>query len=215
MGEKFSSFFSAISNSYRIKKENEILELKIQDLEREIALLKELAKENEMLRKALDVGLEKEFKLILANVIGKEPLPLFFRIDKGEKEGVKKGMPVINEAKALCGRVFETFDKFSEIQTPNEKNFFFTVKISDLNGIFSAKGLGNSKILIEFIPKEAEINIGDLVYTSAEGGFFPKGLLVGKIEKIEKSDLEPFQKAQVNLSCRIEKTESVFIIKEW
>jgi rod shape-determining protein MreC len=214
-GKKVSNFISGISKASVLKKENERLNLQIQDLLQKIASLKELEKENERLREALGIGLEKEYKLILTNVIGRETSPNFFRVDKGKKDGVEKDMPIINESKVLCGKVSEVYENFSEVQTISNKNLSFTVKIPGQEAIFSAKGMGNSKVLLDLIPKDVSINTSDLVITSAEGGFFPKDLLVGKIEKVEKSDLEPFQKAEVSLACQIEKVEFLFIIKEW
>ena len=215
LGGKTSNFFSGILKSVELKKENERLNFENQNLLKEISFLKELERENKILREALEIGLKEDYKLIFANVVGKESSPDFFRVDKGKKDGVEKDFPVITQERALCGKISEVFDNFSRAILPTEKDFSFTVKISGFDGIFPAKGLGNSKISLGFIPKEMEINPGDLVITSAEGGFFPKELLVGKIEEIQKSDLEPFQQAKVNLSCQIEKIESLFIIKEW
>jgi rod shape-determining protein MreC len=214
-GKKFSEFILGLSKASVLKKENERLSLEIQDLLREISSLKELERENQRLREALGIGLDKEYKLILTNVIGRETSPNFFRVDKGKKDGVEKDLPIINESKVLCGKVSEVYENFSEVQTISNKNLSFTVKIPGQEAIFSAKGMGNSKVLLDLIPKDVSINTNDLVITSAEGGFFPKDLLVGKIEKVEKSDLEPFQKAEVSSACQIEKVEFLFIIKEW
>jgi rod shape-determining protein MreC len=214
-GKKISDFVFGIFKASSLKKENERLNLEIQNLLQQISFLEEVKRENQMLREALGVGLGKEYKIVLANVIGKEAAPNLFRLDKGKKDGVEKGKPVINEAKSLCGRIFEVYDNFSQFQLPSDKNFSFAVKIAGKEGIFLAKGLGDSKILLDLIPKEISIEVGDLVITSAQEGFFPNGLFVGKIESIEKSDLEPFQKAKVNLACQVEKAEFLFIIKEW
>jgi len=214
-GDLASNFFSGILKAGELKKENEKLNFEIQSLLRETAFLKELENENKILREALGIGLNKDYKLIFANVVGEESFPDFFRVDKGKKDGVEKEMVVITQGKALCGKIFEVFNNSSQVSSPADKDFSFAVKISSFDGIFPAKGLGNSKISLDLIPKEIKINSGDLVLTSAEGGFFPKGLLVGKIEEVEKSDLEPFQKARVSLSCQIAEIESLFIIKEW
>ena len=51
--------------------------------------------------------------------------------------------------------------------------------------------------------------------TSALTGVFPQGLLVGGIKEIVKSDLEPFQAAQIQPAFNIRDLEKLFIITEW
>lgn len=212
-GKETSDFFTGILKAKNLKKEIENLKRENERLLQEIAFLKEIERENERLKKALAIGLEKDFKLIFANII--EASNNFFKIDRGLKAGVKKDLPVITEEKILCGKVFETFDDFSSVQFLSEKSISFIAKIQNMDYFFKAKGDGNSKINLELIPKEAEIKEGDLVLTSAKSGFFPKNLLVGKIVEVEKSDLEPFQKAKIEPFCKVENLESIFIIKEW
>ena len=216
LGKKTSNFLTGILKSANLKAQIDDLKKENERLLQELALLREIKRENERLRKALGIGLEKDFKLILANIIGKEVSKNLFKIDKGFKDGVKKDSPLITEEKILCGKISEVFDNFSYVQLLSGKSISFTVKIQNLeNTFFKARGDGNSKINLEFIPKDLEIKKDDLVLISAEGGIFPKDLLVGKIVKVEKSDLEPFQKAKVEPFCKIENLESIFIIKQW
>jgi len=78
-----------------------------------------------------------------------------------------------------------------------------------------AKGQGNSQIILDLVPGEAIIKKGDVVFTSALGGIFPKGLLVGKVERIKKDDTKPFQTAEVNPSFNLSQIEKLFIITDF
>lgn len=214
LGGKFFDFSFAILNCQKLKKENDFLISKLQKLENEISILKEKGRENEILRKALEIGLEKEYGLIFSEILNRQIFSDYFILDKGKKDGVKEGMAVINESKSVCGKVTEVYERTSKIQKIFSKNFSFIVKIPGFPQIFSAKADG-MEIYIDSIPKEMEVKVGDLILTSPEGEIFPKDLLVGKIEKIEKSDLEPFQKVKILPFCQVEKLTSLFIIKEW
>jgi rod shape-determining protein MreC len=216
-GDKISDFFFGFLQAENLKKENEDLRLKIQKLLQEISFLKELKKENERLRTALEIGLEKDFNLIFANVVGKDVAQDFLLIDKGSRDGVKKDFPVITEQKVLCGKVFEVFDDFSKVQLIWKKGYSFDVKISDSeeSEIYEAKGEGDFKMSLNLVPREKELKEGDLIITSAIGGSFPKGLLVGTTQKIEKSDIEPFQRAEINIACDLKGLENLFIIERW
>ncbi len=77
------------------------------------------------------------------------------------------------------------------------------------------KGEGNLRILFDLIPREENLSQNDIIVTSVLGGVFPKGLLVGKIKKINKSDVEPFQQAEIESFFNIKDIESLFIITEY
>lgn len=212
-GEKTSDFFEAIFEAQNFKQENEELKLKIQALEAENVALEELKKENNFLREALDIGLEKEFKLVLAQITGKDIFQDFILIDKGTNDGILEGLPVITQQKVLVGKIDKVYNSSSKVILISHPSSSFDGKILDSDVLGQVKGEGSFKISIEFLPKDKEIREGALVVTSSLGGIFPAGLLVGKIRQVIKSDVEPFQKAKLEPSFNIQDLEKLFIIK--
>ena len=63
--------------------------------------------------------------------------------------------------------------------------------------------------------REENLSQGDIVVTSALGGIFPKGLLVGRIKQIKRSDVEPFQQAEIEPFFDISQTNNLFVILEF
>lgn len=212
-GKRTSDFFSGIIKIESLKNELDELSSKNQELLSQIITLQELEKENNILREALGIELEKEFKLALTQVIGKDMSQDFLLIDKGTKDGISENMPVITQQKVLVGRIGETYDKFSKVMLISNKDSSFDAKVNDISGII--KGQGNFKILFDLIPREKDLFQGDIVVTSAFGGFFPEGLLIGEIKEVRKSDVEPFQQAEINPDFNISQTEELFIILEF
>lgn len=214
-GGKVSVFFETITQIKDLKQENKELELKIQELLAENVALKELKKENEILREGLEIGLEKEFKLTLTEVIGKDVSQDLLIIDKGwSEDGILEGMPVISQQKTLIGEISEAYKNFSKVLLISNPKSSFDAKIVETETFGIVKGKGNLKILFDLVPREKEIKKGDLVVTSALGGVFPAGLLVGEINEVTKSDLEPFQVAQIQPAFNIEDLEKLFVITE-
>ncbi len=211
-GDRVSDFFETISEIKNLKKENEELKFKIQELLAENTSLKELKKENEILREALDVGLRKEFKLTIAEVIGKDISQDSLIINKGSKDGISKGFPVITQQKILLGKISQVYENFSKVMLISHKESSFDVRIvdSEIQGL--VRGNGNLKIYLDFVLSEKEIKVGDLLVTSALGGIFPEGLLVGEIKEIKKLDIESFQKAEIKPAFDIKEIERLFII---
>lgn len=211
-GDRISDFFGAISEMENLKKENEELKLKNQELLNENVSLKELKKENEILREALEIGLEREFKLEMSQVVGKDIAQDSILINKGSENGISEGMPVITQQKVLVGKIGDVYKNFSNVLLISSPKSAFDVKIAESEIFGVIKGKGNLKIFLDLIPQDKEIKKGDLVITSALGGVFPEGISVGEIEEVKKSDVEIWQKAEVNPFFDIKEIENLFII---
>jgi len=212
-GERIADFLAGILRAGDLKKEIDELKFKNQELLVQIITLEELKKENKILREALEIELQKDFKITLAQVIGKDISQDFLLIDKGAKDDILENMPVITQQKVLVGRISQVYDKFSKVMLISNKDSSFDAKIGNVSGV--VKGQGNLKILFDLIPREEEISQGDIVITSALGGIFPEGFLVGKIKEIQKSDVEPFQQAKIEPAFDISQAENLFIILEF
>jgi len=218
-GEKTSSFFEALVKVEDFKKEAEELRLKNQELLQKLIALKKLKEENQILREALNVGLEKDFRLLLVNTIEKDIGEDSILIDKGFQEGVAKDMPVITSQKVVVGKVKEVYKHFSKVTLISNREISFPVFIEKEEGERKiegmAKGKGRLALYVDLIPINEKIKPGDIVVTCALGGIFPENLLVGRLEEIKKSDVEPFQRAEIKPAFDIRALENLFIITEY
>ncbi len=226
-GDNVSDFFGGIFQARDLIKEQEQLKSKIKKLTAQNFALSDLEKENKILRKALNIGLEKEFKLTFSNVIGKDISQDFILIDKGKKDGLQAGFPVITEEKILCGKISQVYSDFSKVMLPSHREISFDVKllfpnfsnqaeinnkIGEIKGLLQGKG--RLSAIVDFLPLEKEISLGQIVVTDVLGGIFPENLLVGEIKKVQKSDIEPWQTAQIKPYCDLKKIKNLFIINE-
>jgi rod shape-determining protein MreC len=133
-------------------------------------------------------------------------------INKGSKDGIEENMPVITSQKILVGKIYKVYKNYSRVMLLTDKENSFGGKIVGKETLGEVSGEGNLKIIFDLIPQEKEISEGDLVETTALGGVFPKGLLVGKIGKIQKSDVQSFYQAEISPFFDLDKLETVFII---
>lgn len=211
-GDRVSNFFESIANAGKLKDEVNKLKNENQNLLSYLVSLNDLKKENEALRGALEIGLEKEFKLTPAKIIGKDVSMDIILIDRGAKDGVAKNMPVINQRKVLFGKTSEVYENFSKVILISNKNFSFDGKIFEKEFPGLIKGEGDLKISLDLVPRDKEISEGDIVVSSGLGGIFPKNLLVGKVKNIKKNDLEPIVKADIEPFFNIGETDTLFLI---
>jgi rod shape-determining protein MreC len=213
--QKIFSFFETIFRISNLKKENEVLKREIKKLIVENENLKELKNENQQLKKALEMGPEKEFDIKIARFVGKDVSEDIFLIDKGKKDELKEGNVVILPEKVLIGKIIKVYDNFSKVKVFTFKDFSFDVKIPEKEIKALAKGEGNFKARVELIPKENEISVGDKVFTTILGGHFPEGILVGEIEKIEDSDILAYKKAELKPAFEFGELDWLFVISNF
>ncbi len=175
------------------------------------AQIEALKKENEFLRQGLNLELEKEFDLKLANIAGKIPARDILIVDKGARDMIAPGMMAIDSQKAIAGKVIKVYDDFSEIQLITDKGFSFDVSIGEnaVAGLF--RGLGGLNADIGLVPKDAALAPGQRIYTSGLGGIFPAGLLAGEVKEIRQNDVETFQSAAVAPAFDTASARQIFV----
>ena len=210
-GDSISDFWEGFFQSKNLKRENEELRRRNQELLDEIVSFRRLEEENMRLREALGIGLQEDFELVLADLISKDVAGDFVRINKGSEDSLAVDMPVITEEKILVGRIIEVYEDYSRVMLISNPESSFPAEIEEEVAGF-VKGKGIYQISLERVPQDREIGEGAIVVTCSLGGAFPKGLLVGEIKKVQKSDTKPFQKVEVYPFFDIEELKTVFVI---
>ena len=214
-GNNVSGFFEGFFKAKDLKKENEELKLSMQQLLAENASLKELAKENQVLREALEIGLKKDFRLSFTDIIGKDIGQDSILINQGSKNGLSEGMPVVTEQKVLLGKITEVYEDFSRVSLISNQESSFDAEIPDRDAFGVIKGRGGQLLDLDLVSQDKEVKEGDLVVSASLGGIYPKGLLVGLIQAIKRSDVNPFYQIAVSPFFDLKEIDSVLIILDF
>ncbi|MBU3942700.1 rod shape-determining protein MreC [Patescibacteria group bacterium] len=214
-GESTSNFFWGILTSGSLKERADELEKRNQALFSQIISLKEIEEENQTLRTALNLGLDSDYSLTLTKIIGKDISQDYILINKGGENGILENMPVITEEKVLVGKISEVYDKFSKVMLISNPKSSLDAKIisSSISGVI--KGLGNLTIFFDLLSREEIVNNEDIVITDSISGIFPENLLIGRIKRVIKNDVESFQQAEVESAFNLSSAENLFVITEF
>lgn len=188
------------------------LETENQFLSQQLLSFNETEKENNRLRKEFLSFPKEKFDILFVEIIGKEIERDVLFLNKGASEGVKQGMPVITQSNVAVGSIGEVFEHTSKVLLFSLRDNAFDVKIQEKEAIGVLRGQGRYHALLDLIPKEEELEDGDIVVTSVLGGIFPDNLLVGKVKYVQKSDLTAFQGGDVELFFHPGKENSLFIL---
>ena len=186
-------FVSVFTDYDELKKENEELRAEVESLENEMADNDVLREENAWLRKFLDLrNKNPQFVLADADIISHEAgsFSTVHTVNKGSVHGIKKNMPVITDGGVL-GFVSEVgldWAKVTSIIESVSKVGVYTDRTGVIGTVEGSPELhAEGKCLMSYDP-DADIKVGDRVYTSGTGSIYPGGLLIGKIISVEADE---------------------------
>ena len=198
-----------------LEKENRMLKQKIAELQEENHRIKEMKLANERLRQLLQFKEKNSPSMIGAEVIGQDPSSWFrsVTIDKGESDGVKKGMAVVSPA-GVIGQILKTAPHYSTVLLITDYNSAIDSIVQRTRAKAIVEGKGENRCQLKYLLRTKEVSIGDVVVTSGLGGNYPKGLKVGEIKKVDKKGHGVFQYAELAPSVDLTQLEEVFVITE-
>ena len=119
----------------------------------------------------------------------------YLTLDKGEIDGIKKGMGVITN-KGVIGIIKETSKRYSTVLSILHSQSKLSVTIKKNNHFGSLQWDGNSykKARVYDIPSHVNINIGDTIATSGFSYIFPSKIDVGVICEVDTEKDDKFHK---------------------
>jgi rod shape-determining protein MreC len=180
--------------------------------------LVELERENEQLRQLLNyTRTNPQFTYQATSVkvrsIGVDPTNLlyFVIVDKGARDGIAKGMPVITD-RGLVGRVTAVGANSAQVLMLIDPASSVNVLVQNSRAVGVVRGNIDGTLLMERIPQGDQLNPGDIVLTSGLGGNFPNKLVIGQVTEVIRRDQDMFQSARIRPTVDFGKLETMLII---
>jgi len=177
--------------------------------------MREAKAENERLRAALgytETTVEPE---LAARVIGVNASPHYIslRINRGEGDGVRVGMPVLTHD-GVVGQVSRfVVGGTADVMLITDPSSRLGAIVQRTRVRATAVGAGGGAPLkLDNVLREDDVVDGDVLITSGTDGLFPKGLVIGRVQKVEREANAMFLKAQVLPSVDLRKVEEVLLL---
>jgi rod shape-determining protein MreC len=240
-GKSSGNWLGSLLSATSLQRENEELKKENQNLLSKISTLQSIQEGNQALSTISATCQNQNFSTIMAGVTGLVANEDMLTINKGLDDGIKEGMPVIDQYNVLYGKILKVYKNFSQVMLISNKNSIINVETqqnnveiktepgtdgensetktveaqtkSAVNGI--VKGNGGLSIYLDLVPVDDQISSGEILITSSLEQIFPKNILVGKITEIKKNDQKPFQQAKINPFFDLDNIENLFIITNY
>lgn len=197
----------------QVQKENQQLSQSLDLLREKTIYTEELVLENARLRKLLQLKEQSSAGTVSAEIIGRDAIGWFktVLINKGKNAGIKKNQAVITH-QGVVGRCIEVADNASTVLLITDINSSVDALVQRTRSRGIVEGKGSPLCELSFISSADDVAEGDLVVTTGLCGVFPKGLSIGTVSRVEKSNLGLFHYVEVQPSINLNKLEEVTIL---
>ena len=172
-----------------VSDENVRLRQEVADLRVRLQTQRALARRSESLRALLAMRHQVELPTLGAEVIAGDATPWFrtLTINRGAVDGIQPDLAVI-APEGVVGRVVgQPVAYAAKVQLIIDRNAAVgaMVERSRAIGVING-GAGSPPLRLDFVSNLSDVDVGDRVVTSGIEGIYPKGFVVGYVERLEK-----------------------------
>jgi rod shape-determining protein MreC len=196
------------------RQENAELKRRLEEYQQKDVRYQEAVLEAKRLEGLLDLKQQLALPVTGARVVAYDPSQWSrcVIIDIGKNEGATLGLPVLGKG-GIVGRIIEVYPHFAKVMLIVDRNSGADAMIqrNRVRGILEGKG-GN-RCALEYVPKNTDVEVGDLVLASGLGGIYPAGQVFGRVTQVDKKTSGPFQEIIVTPGENLSALEEVLIVK--
>ena len=173
-----------------------------------------LEAENMRLRAMLEATASVRDQVRVAEImsVSSNPFRHVLVVDKGTRDGVFDGQALI-DADGVVGQIIEAGVLSSQGILISDPDHALPVEVNR-NGLRTiAVGTGEfDRLVLPFLPNNADIREGDLLVTSGLGGAFPAGYPVAIVDSVVRIPQEPFAAVSAEPSAALNQVREIMLI---
>ncbi|HEY8516940.1 MAG TPA: rod shape-determining protein MreC [Candidatus Binatia bacterium] len=197
-----------------VRQERDWLRQRVRELEAQAQRVTAIESQNARLQALLDLREGLPGQSVAARLTGVDASGLFrtATINKGENDGVTKGMAVIAPM-GVVGRVVSTSPNAARVLLLEDPSSGVDALVQRSRARGIVEGSLNGGCQLKYVKHREDVRVGDLVTTSGLDGIFPKGIPVGTIVRLAREEGGLFQTAEIAPAVDFNKLEEVLVVE--
>lgn len=203
-----------LSTREALLRENQVLRENQLLLQARLQKNEALETENRQLRELLASSAKLEERVLITQIVSaaQDPYRQQVIIDKGARDGVYKGQALV-DAQGVMGQVIRVNPASSIALLITDPNHSIPVEVNRTGLQTFALGRGDGQnLVLPYLPGNADVQVGDLLVSSALGGRFPAGYAVGRIQALEHEPGELFMEALAEPAARLNQGRQALLV---
>ncbi len=208
------SVSATLTSRIQLEAENNALQRELLLKKSKLQLLGQYKQENNRLRELLGSPLRQDEHKMVTQVLATTNNPYSNQvvIDKGSKEGVYEGQPVISD-KGVVGQVVAVAEFTSRVLLICDTSHALPVQVlrNDIRVIVAGNGC-TEDLQLEHLPGNTDIRAGDVLVTSGLGGRFPEGYPVGIVSSVKIDTQRAYTVIQVRPTAGLQRLRYLLLL---
>jgi rod shape-determining protein MreC len=200
-----------------VKADNNKLSYANAQLRARVSELVAVEAENKRLRGALGLRDALHGETVSAVVVSKDTTN-YFRVTRVTLDtpapGIKPNLPVVAVG-GVVGTVQRVAGEKIDVQLAVDSGFGVDVQVERTGARGFVRGIGNEGqyvVQVEFVQRDDEVDVGDLLLTSGYGCRFPKGIAVARVTKVVRKEFGIYQRVEAKPTVDFSRLDEVLIV---
>ena len=220
----FDRLLSSVSSSFSqawdgyvalvgVRQENAWLRKRVRELEAQTDRTADLASQNARLQALLDLRESMPGQAVSARITSADMTGLFrtATLNKGERDGVVKGMAVL-APQGVVGQVVASSPNAARVLLLEDSSSGVDAIVQRSRARGIVEGGANGGCALKYVKRREDIQVGDRIVTSGLDGIFPKGVPIGEITSLAPGERGLFQTADIQPAVDVSKIEEVLVV---
>jgi rod shape-determining protein MreC len=195
------------------QQENAALKQELQSLQVKLQQERAEGQRTDNLRQLLELRQRANLDTVATEVIAGAASPDFrtITVDKGTSDDFATDMAVISPA-GVVGRVILPSRRASKVQLLIDRNAAAGALIERTRVQGIVMGIGDGTLKMQYVPGTSDVKTGDLVVTSGIDGIYPKGFVIGTVDRADRGS-GTYYEIVVRPAVDFTRLEEVLVVK--
>ena len=207
------------------KSENEKLRDEVETLRGQVILNQSAAVENRELRRLLDFRdarrFPEDFDAVVTRVLV-QPQSVFRQevvVAAGSSDGIRPDDPVITD-EGLVGTVTEVTPSSAKVRLLTDQQSAASAVILETQAAGVVEhGASDESLVLDRVPKDARVEIGDVVVTAGStvgrlDPLYPRGIPIGIVSAVSQRDIDVYWTVQVTPRVDFDSLHEVIVLAD-